>query len=96
MPSFAIDEHLSEDVVEVISTGKEERAATMYSTLKKMFMPANARTKLQVQRDILKCDMRVGEPLVVFLGRIKRLLNELVAMGEVMEDADIMIAITVG
>ena len=70
-------QYFTEDVIQVITTGTVTRASVLYDTLHKMFLPRNARSKLQVQRELLSCDMRVGESLIVFLGRIKSLSNEL-------------------
>ena len=86
-------QYVTPDVLQVIQTGKATRASAMLSTLKEIFMPANARTKLQVHTDLLACNMRMGESLVTFLGRIKCYINEYLALGEVMNERQIMITI---
>ena len=86
--------YVTDDVLQVITTGKATRAAAMYRTLKQVFIPANARTKLHVQRELLGCDMRAGESLIAFLGRIKSLINEMIGLGENMDVRTIMITMT--
>ena len=87
--------HIIEDVLEVIAVGEEmERASIMLKSLKQVFMAKDVRTKLQVQRDLLSCDMRMGESLMSFLGRINRLISELGAMeGKQMDEKLRMVTI---
>ena len=73
--------YITEDVLHVIMVGEEDRASTLMRALETIFLANDARTKLQVQRELLGCDMRVGESLMTFLGRINKLIHELKCMG---------------
>jgi hypothetical protein len=75
-------QYLTEDVLQVIMVGNPTRASVLYASLKKMFLARDARTMVQVQRDLNSCEMKLGESLVMFLSRINALLNEQDRLGE--------------
>jgi hypothetical protein len=66
--------YVSENVLRVITVGSPNRASTLYRNLEVIFLQRDSRTKVQIQREISACEMRVGEGLVDFLGRINTLL----------------------
>jgi urease accessory protein UreF len=79
-------QYLTDDVLQVLIVGDMSRASSMYNSLKKMFLFQDARTNLQVQRELHACEMKMGESVMVFLGGINRLINELTMMGEHMPE----------
>jgi hypothetical protein len=46
------------------------------------------------QKKLISCEMKMGESVVMFLGRIKALVNELIGLGSEMDEKDIMLHIT--
>jgi hypothetical protein len=50
-------QYLSENVLSVITVQQPKRAATLYRNLEKMFLQNNARSKIQVQKEISACEM---------------------------------------
>jgi hypothetical protein len=79
-------QYISEDVLQIITEGEVTRASVLMKALRKMFLTQDARTKLQVERELLGCDMKLGEGLVPFLGRINKLINELITMGDMVTE----------
>lgn len=78
--------YVTEDIVNVITTGRATRASMMYKSLRRLFMPCNARTKLDITREIHGCKMKMGESVVMYFGRIKALINELLELGDEMSN----------
>jgi hypothetical protein len=91
--TVVLRQYLCDDVLQVVMLGRGERASVLYGRLKEMFLTYDARTKVQVQRELQVCDMKLGETLVGFLGRINKLFNELGAMGEVQSDEVRMVTV---
>ena len=56
--------YVTEDVYQVITTGRATRASVMLRTLKKIFTPNNARSKHLIERELLACDMKGGESVL--------------------------------
>jgi hypothetical protein len=86
--------YVTEDIVNVITTGRATRASVMYKSLRRLFMPCNARTKLDITREIMGCEMRMGESVVGYFGRIKALINELLELGEELSSEYLKITVT--
>jgi hypothetical protein len=87
--------YLTEDILQVLSFKKIGRAAAMMQSLRSVFLANNARTRVQVQKEMHTCEQRLGESLMEFLARVSSLLSELEAMGEeTSEEAKIITVVT--
>ena len=90
---LVLRQYLTERVLNVIMVGQPRLASTVYKTLKTIFLCNDARTKVQVTKELHGCEMGVGESLVDFIGRINGLMEEAERLGEVYSQPARMIMI---
>ena len=67
-------QYISDDVLQIILEGEVTRASVLMKALDKVFLAKDARTKMQVEKNLFNCDMKIGGGLVTFLGRLKMAL----------------------
>jgi hypothetical protein len=86
-------QYLTERVLKIVMVGNPERASTIYKVLKTVFLSTDARTSLQVDRELSMCEMTLGESLQDFIARLNDLMEESCQMGEPMTDRRRMITL---
>ena len=86
-------QYITDDVLQTIMTGEATWASVLYGSLQKVFFSKDARTRMQITTELMSCSMRIGEPLLGFLGRINGLVNELLGTGEKVDEKSRMVII---
>jgi hypothetical protein len=75
-------QYLTERVLKIVMVGQPECASTIYKVLKTVFLSTDARTSLQVDRELSMCEMSLGEALQDFIARLNDLMEESCQMGK--------------
>ena len=66
----------------------------MMRSLEQIFLKTDPKARMRLQTEFALCQMKVGESLLVFLGRVNLIINELGGMGDKMDEQGRIVAIT--
>jgi len=90
---LVLRQYLTDKVLKIIMVGKPRLACTVYKALSTIFFSSDARTKVQVTRELQRCEMGVGESLQDFLARINGLMEEAAIHGEIISPENRMVMV---
>jgi hypothetical protein len=90
---LVLRQYLTDKVLKIIMVDNPRLACTVYRALSTMFFSTDARTKVQVTRELQRCEMGVGESLQDFLARINGLIEEATVHGEIISPENRMVLV---
>jgi hypothetical protein len=79
---LVLRQYLTDKVLKIVMVNQPQRASTIYKSLHNIFLTHDARTKVQVNRELQLCEMGLGESMDDFVARINDLMNEAEMLGE--------------
>ena len=90
---LVLRQYITERVLKIITVGRPKLASTIFRNLDTIFLANDARTKVQVSRELQSCEMGIGESLVDFIARINGLMEEAETMGETFSQENRMVTV---
>ena len=66
----------------------------MMRSLEQIFLKTDPKARMRLETELALCQMKVGESLLVFLGRVNMIVNEMGVMGDKLDEQGRIVAIT--